>query len=186
MSYDMSLFINGAFHQSDNRLDVYSPYDNHLVGRTCRAGAQQIALAIRTAVDAFQITRRMPLYERAERLEAVVHELKENQEEFAWIICEESAKPISTARGEAARAISTFSDALEECKRLRGEQIPLDYDPGSRGRWGLIRRFPIGPILGISPFNFPLNLVCHKVAPALASGNLCRNRTISLSCEMYN
>jgi acyl-CoA reductase-like NAD-dependent aldehyde dehydrogenase len=113
----------------------------------------------------------MPLYERAEKLAAVVHELSAHQDEFARIICEESAKPISTARGEAARAVSTFTDAMEECKRLRGEQIPLDYEPASRGRWGLIRRFPIGPILGIAPFNFPLNLVCHKVAPALASGN---------------
>jgi acyl-CoA reductase-like NAD-dependent aldehyde dehydrogenase len=72
---------------------------------------------------------------------------------------------------EAERAVMTFTDALEECKRIRGEYLPLDYEASAKNRWGLIRRFPIGPILGISPFNFPLNLVCHKVAPALASGN---------------
>ncbi len=113
----------------------------------------------------------MPLYERIEKLQLIIDDLRENQEEFAEIISEESAKPIKTARGEAARAVSTFTDALEESKRLRGEHMPLDFEAASEGRWALLRRFPIGPILGISPFNFPLNLVCHKVAPALASGN---------------
>jgi acyl-CoA reductase-like NAD-dependent aldehyde dehydrogenase len=171
MYYNLPLFIDGEFRESDDPLEIHSPFDNHLVGRTCRAGAGEIEMAISSAVKAFEETRRMPLYERAEKLEAVIADLKEHQEEFARIISEESAKPISTARGEAARAVSTFTDALEECKRLRGEQIPLDYEPASRGRWGLIRRFPLGPILGIAPFNFPLNLVCHKVAPALAAGN---------------
>ena len=96
---------------------------------------------------------------------------KNNREDFAQIICAESGKPIKFSRLEVDRAINTFNDALEESKRMRGEEMPLDFEPGSKGRWAIIKRFPIGPILGISPFNFPLNLVCHKVAPALASGN---------------
>ena len=171
MPYDFPMYINGEFRRSDTILKIHSPFDHHFVGQTYRPGKKDIEDAIQGAVNAFKSTREMPLYERVEKLKVVIDDLRLNQEEFSRIISEESAKPITTARGEAARAISTFTDALEESKRMRGEQMPLDFDSASKGRWALMRRFPIGPILGISPFNFPLNLVCHKVAPALASGN---------------
>jgi len=171
MPYDFPMYINGEHRRSDTVLKINSPYDQHFIGQTYRPGNQDIEDAIQGAVDAFQQTRQMPLYERVEKLQIIIDDLHENQEDFAKIISEESAKPINTARGEAARAISTFTDALEESKRMRGEHMPLDFEVASKGRWAIIRRFPIGPILGISPFNFPLNLVCHKVAPALASGN---------------
>jgi glyceraldehyde-3-phosphate dehydrogenase (NADP+) len=141
------------------------------VGKTSRASEKDIETAIVASVKAFEETKSMPTYERMEKLSIIIDDLKANKAEFADIICEESGKAIQTSRLEAERAVMTFTDALEECKRIRGEYLPLDYEASAKNRWGLIRRFPIGPILGISPFNFPLNLVCHKVAPALASGN---------------
>ena len=83
----------------------------------------------------------------------------------------EGGKPITDARREVSRAVHTFSIAAEEAKRIAGEVLPLDWTPATEAHWGLTRRFPIGPILGITPFNFPLNLVAHKMAPALAAGN---------------
>jgi len=171
MSYDFPIFINGKMQKTKDILEVKSPYDGHLVGKTYRANENELELATAAAVNGFQRTRIMPIYERAAKLQQIVEGIKSNREEFAQIICEESGKPIKFSRLEVDRAINTFSDAVEECKRIRGEQMPLDFDPGSRGRWAVIKRFPIGPILGICPFNFPLNLVCHKVAPALAAGN---------------
>ena len=171
MPYDYPLFVNGDFFHTQDRLEIKSPYDGHLVGKTSRATPIEIESAIESSLKAFEVTKRMPIYERMDKLSAIIDDLKANKEEFAHIICEESGKAITTSRLEADRAVMTFTDALEECKRIRGEYLPLDYESSAKNRWGLIRRFPIGPILGISPFNFPLNLVCHKVAPALASGN---------------
>jgi glyceraldehyde-3-phosphate dehydrogenase (NADP+) len=104
-------------------------------------------------------------------LEGVVAGLKVAREELARLIALEAGKPLKLARAEVARAILTFTDAVEEAKRLRGEWLPLDLDTASEGRQGLVRRFPLGPVAAITPFNFPLNLVAHKVAPALACGN---------------
>jgi acyl-CoA reductase-like NAD-dependent aldehyde dehydrogenase len=171
MGYDFKILINGNFCKTDDLLKIKSPYDDHLVGQTWRATPVEIESAIVSSVKAFEETKNMPVYERMEKLSIIIEDLQTNKEEFAQIICEESGKAIKTSRLEAERAVMTFTDALEECKRIRGEYFPLDFDPSAKDRWGLIRRFPIGPILGISPFNFPLNLVCHKVAPALASGN---------------
>jgi acyl-CoA reductase-like NAD-dependent aldehyde dehydrogenase len=171
MPYEFPIFINGDFCQTSDTLEIKSPYDNHLVGRTYRATPGEIESAIVSSVKAFDVTKTMPIYDRIEKLSIIIDDLRTNKEEFAHIICEESGKAISTSRIEAERAVMTFTDALEECKRIKGEYLPLDYDPSAHNRWAMIRRFPIGPILGISPFNFPLNLVCHKVAPALASRN---------------
>ncbi len=92
------------------------------------------------------------------------------REEFARTICQEAGKPIRTARIEVDRAINTFQIAAEESTRIYGEYIPLDTLESTAGRWGLVRRFPLGPVFAITPFNFPLNLVAHKVAPAIAAG----------------
>jgi acyl-CoA reductase-like NAD-dependent aldehyde dehydrogenase len=171
MPYEFPVFINGKLLKTNDVLEVKSPYDGQLVGRTYRCGADEIEMAVDAATRAFSQTKNMPIYEKAEKLSLIVEGLKKNKEEFAQILCAEAGKPIKTARSEAERAILTFTDAAEECKRIRGEQVDLDFEPNSKGRWGIIKRFPIGPILGISPFNFPLNLVCHKIAPALAAGN---------------
>lgn len=171
MPYEFPLLINGEFRKTKEIFTVYSPFDNHLVGQSYRAGEIEIEEAIVAAVNAFQISKNMPVFERADKLAFIANDIRQNKEEFAQIICEEAGKPITTSRGEVDRAISTFTNAVEECRNMRGEQFPLDLESGSRGRWAVLKRFPIGPILGISPFNFPLNLVCHKVAPALATGN---------------
>jgi acyl-CoA reductase-like NAD-dependent aldehyde dehydrogenase len=160
MQYEFPILVDGRWLTTKDRITVKSPYNGQPVGSTYRAGSEEIEKAITAAQKAFAITQNMPVYEKAEKLTNIACALKKHKEEFARIICAEAGKPIKTAR-----------NAAEECKRIRGEQLPLDFDAGSRGRWALVRRFPIGPILGITPFNFPLNLVCHKVAPALASGN---------------
>jgi glyceraldehyde-3-phosphate dehydrogenase (NADP+) len=125
---------------------------------------------VRAAAEAFDETRKLPTFRRVEVLERIVKALKAEQESIARLIAMEAGKPIQLARAEAARAAMTFTDALEESKRIRGEWMPLDLDANSCGRSALVRRFPVGPVLAITPFNFPLNLVAHKLAPALACG----------------
>ncbi len=169
--YDFPLYVDGEWLETRDSLNIHSPYNRKIIGKTCRAGKNEIKRAIDSACRAFESTRSMAIYERADKLLQIAQALKEHLEEFAQIICAEAGKPIKSARQEVSRAALTFTDASEESKRIRGEYMPLDFEAGSTGRWGLIRQFPIGPILGISPFNFPLNLIAHKIAPALASGN---------------
>ncbi len=104
-------------------------------------------------------------------LEGLVAGVKASQAELAQTIVAEGGKPITYARGEVSRGVTTLSLAAEEAARLGGEVLPLDLTRASAGRWGITRRFPVGPVLGITPFNFPFNLVAHKVGPALAAGN---------------
>jgi acyl-CoA reductase-like NAD-dependent aldehyde dehydrogenase len=136
-----------------------------------RAGPEEVERSIATAVDAFEITRRMPAWQRSDILAKISQGIADRREEFARTIALEAGKPIRTARAEVDRAILTFKVASEETRRIYGEIVPLDWIPGSENRMGYIQRFPRGPVVGIAPFNFPLNLVAHKVAPALASGN---------------
>jgi len=171
MNLDFPILINGKWEKTKNVLEVLSPYDGKKLGITYKAEKDEIKAAIDAAQGAFEITKNMPVYERSEKILFVAKAIQENKEEFAQIMSAEAGKPIKQARAEVERAIFTFTDAAEESKRMRGERFPLDLDPGSKGRWAIVNRFPIGVILGITPFNFPLNLVCHKVAPAMASGN---------------
>ncbi len=171
MEYEFPILINGKWKKTSDILRILSPYDQKNIGVTYRAGEGEIEDAIVSAENAFKITKKMPVYERSEKIFQVAQAIKDNKEDFAQIISAEAGKPIKQARGEVERAIFTFNDAAEESKRQRGEQIPLDLDAGSVERWALLKRFPVGIILGITPFNFPLNLVCHKLAPAMASGN---------------
>jgi len=126
--------------------------------------------AVTAAVKAFGTTRRLPAFERQRVLRRVAQSIAERKAEFARTMAQEAGKPIKAARTEVERAIFTFNVAAEESTRIYGEYIPLDWQEFTAGRWGLVRRFPLGPIAGITPFNFPLNLVAHKVAPAIASG----------------
>ena len=146
------------------------PDSGEVVGVTSMASPKDVRDAVRGAAAAFQETKKLPTYRRAEVLEKIVTALKAEQEPIARLIAMEAGKPIKLARAEAARAALTFTDALEESKRIRGEWMPLDLDPASCGRSAIVRRFPVGPVLAITPFNFPLNLVAHKLAPALACG----------------
>jgi len=150
--------------------DVHSPYDGSLVGVVSVPTAQQVEQAVQAAVDVGAAARRTSAAQRAAALHHVADQLVARADEVARLITAENGKPLKWARGEAARGASTFRWAAEEARRWNGELMRLDTEPSAAGRMGVIRRFPIGPILGIAPFNFPLNLVAHKVAPALAVG----------------
>lgn len=164
-------WIGGKWRTSAEKVEVINPYNNEPIGITYAASAEDVESALAAAARAFQEMRRIPAFRRGEILHQISEGLKARREEIARVMTLESGKPIADARGEVNRAVSTFQIASEEAKRMEGELLPLDLMPGSEGRVGITRRFPIGPIVGISPFNFPLNLVAHKIAPALAAGN---------------
>jgi acyl-CoA reductase-like NAD-dependent aldehyde dehydrogenase len=151
-------------------LEVRSPWDQGLVGRVTLATRADARQAVHHAVASLRRTRALPRWKRREILEDVAAALIEQKERFAQLIVAEAGKPIHLARTEVDRAMLTFKTAAEEVSRLGGESLPLDLTEGNEGRWGLVQRFPVGPVLAITPFNFPLNLVSHKVAPALAAG----------------
>ena len=135
-----------------------------------RAADEHAEAAIAAAVKAFGTTRRLPAFERQRVLRRVSASIAERKEEFARTLARKPGKPIKAARTEVERAIFTFNVAAEESTRIYGEFLPLDWQEFTAGRWGIVRRFPLGPIAGITPFNFPMNLVAHKVAPAIAAG----------------
>ncbi|HTB97576.1 MAG TPA: aldehyde dehydrogenase family protein [Terracidiphilus sp.] len=150
--------------------EVHSPWDQGLIGRVTIATRADARQAVQHAVASLRRTRALPRWKRREILEDIAGALIEQHERFAQLIVAEAGKPIRLARTEVDRAILTFKTAAEEAVRLGGETIPLDLTEGNENRWGLVQRFPVGPVLAITPFNFPLNLVAHKVAPALAAG----------------
>ena len=151
-------------------LEVRSPWDQGLVGRVTIATRADARQAVNHAAASFRRTRALPRWKRRDILEGVSAAILAQKERFAQLIVAEAGKPLRLARVEVERAAFTFKTAAEEAARLGGESLPLDLTEGNEGRWGLVQRFPIGPVLAISPFNFPLNLVAHKVAPAMAAG----------------
>jgi acyl-CoA reductase-like NAD-dependent aldehyde dehydrogenase len=149
-------------------MEVRSPWDQGLVGRVTVASRKDAREAVTHLVASLR--RALPRWKRKEILEDIAAALIEQKERFAQLIVAEAGKPVRTARVEVERAILTFKTAAEEAVRLGGESIPLDLTEGNEGRWGLVQRFPVGPVLAITPFNFPLMLVAHKLAPAIAAG----------------
>jgi acyl-CoA reductase-like NAD-dependent aldehyde dehydrogenase len=150
--------------------EVRSPWDQGLVGRVTIATRADARQAVNHAVASLRRTRALPRWKRREILEDIAAALIDQHERFAQLIVAEAGKPLRLARTEVDRAVLTFKTAAEESVRLGGESIPLDLTEGNENRWGVVQRFPVGPVLAITPFNFPLNLVAHKVAPALAAG----------------
>lgn len=171
MSTHHPFYCAGEWRSSENTLDVVNPYSGDLVGTTSYATAQDLEDATTAAVDAFEEMRRMPTYERANVLFRLADALAERRDEVVNLMTAEAGKPVNDSGVEVDRGVFTLRVAAEEAQRIHGEQIPLDLMASSAGRFGVTRRVPIGPIAGISPFNFPLNLALHKVAPAIASGN---------------
>jgi len=163
-----ALLIGGERVETGGWTDVRSPYSGEPVGRIARGGANEA----RRAVDAAEAAMREPLpaHERARILDAVAHLLEKRQEDAAHVISAEAGKPLKAARVEAQRAVSTFTFAAVEARKLAGEVVPMDASPAGEGKLAFTLRLPIGVVGAISPFNFPLNLVAHKVAPALAAG----------------
>ena len=168
---ELGIVLGGEQVETGETYEVRSPYDDAPVAVVHRAGPDEVERAIAGAVEAFATTRRLPSWKREQVLERISAGLAERREELARTIALEAGKPIKTARVEVDRASFTFRIAAEEAKRIYGEIVPLDWLPGSEGREALIRRVPLGAVAGITPFNFPLNLVAHKVAPALAAGD---------------
>lgn len=163
--------INGEWRRTERIRPVVNPFDRSVRGRVCQASPKDIDDAIQAAVDAFHLTRKSQPYQRSEILSFIASEVAKNKEKFAQLITSETGKPIAFSRAEVERSIFTFAYASEEAKRLEGTTIPLSLAPNSDNRVGIVRRFPLGPIVAITPFNFPLNLVAHKLAPAIATGN---------------
>jgi acyl-CoA reductase-like NAD-dependent aldehyde dehydrogenase len=162
--------LDGQWLSEGEALEVRSPFDHHLVGTTFRPRTAHIEMAIQAAVRAFEVTRKLPSYERQRVLQSVAQGITDRREDFARTIALEAGKPIRTARAEVERAIFTFNIAADESTRIYGEWLPMDLQAFAASRWAIVRRFPLGPIAAITPFNFPLNLVAHKWAPAMAAG----------------
>ena len=163
-------FVDGKWIERGEIVEIHAPYDGSVIGQVYQGARSDAEFAIASAVKAFGTTRRLPAFERQRVLRRVAQTIIERKDEFSRTLSQEAGKPIKAARTEVERAIFTFNVAAEESTRIYGEYLPLDWQEYTAGRWGIVRRFPLGPIAGITPFNFPLNLVAHKVAPAIAAG----------------
>jgi acyl-CoA reductase-like NAD-dependent aldehyde dehydrogenase len=163
-------FVDGKWIEEGDPVEIRAPYDGSVIASVFQGRREHAEAAIAAAVKAFGTTRRLPAFERQRVLRRVSENISERKQEFARTMAQEAGKPIKAARTEVERAIFTFNVAAEESTRIYGEYLPLDWQEFTAGRWGIVRRFPLGPIAGITPFNFPLNLVAHKVAPAIAAG----------------
>ena len=164
------IYVAGRFEEAGTPLDVSNPATGELVGTTFQAGPAELERATVAAVEAFEATRRLGSYERRDALAHVAACIERDVDELATLLSQESGKPIRDAKVEVTRGALTFRTAAEEALRINGEWLPLDWSAANRGRHGIVRRYAIGPVAGISPFNFPLNLAAHKVAPAIAAG----------------
>lgn len=164
------MWVSGKATEGDDALEVHSPYDGSLVGITSYATDAQVEQAVAAAHDVSAEAAALPMHLRADALTAISAAIKERSDEISELVCAENGKPMLWARAEVGRAVSVFRWAAEEARRWSGEVIRLDADAAAEGRLAYVRRQPKGPVLAISPFNFPLNLAAHKVAPAIAVG----------------
>src|SRR5881227_1481648 len=165
---ERKLLVNGEWIETGDWLDVRSPYSGDVVGRVAKAGAAETRRAIDAAERA--MAEPLPAHKRAEILVRVAGYLGRRHDEVARTISDEAGKPMKAARVEAKRAMSTYTMAAVEARKLAGEMVPMDASQAGEGKLGFTLRVPIGVVGAISPFNFPLNLVAHKLAPALAAG----------------
>ncbi|HXJ73800.1 MAG TPA: aldehyde dehydrogenase family protein [Candidatus Dormibacteraeota bacterium] len=165
------LWIGGRWIETGAVLEVVNPVSGEPLARVPLGNEQTLEDALAAATRAFPMVRAQPAHARAMVLQAVARGLEQRRQEFIDTIVAEAGKPVTFAEAEVGRAIMTFTAAAEETRRQQGELLDLDGFPSGTGHFGVMRRFPLGVIYGITPFNFPLNLVAHKVAPCLATGN---------------
>jgi acyl-CoA reductase-like NAD-dependent aldehyde dehydrogenase len=165
---ERKLLIAGEWVETGDWIEVRSPYDSSVVGRVPEARAGETRRALEAAEQSMR--KPLPAHERAAILDRVAASLTDRHDEVARTICAEAGKPMKAARIEAQRAVSTYTMAAVEARKLAGDVVPMDAAPAGVGKLGLTLRLPIGVVGAISPFNFPLNLVAHKIAPALAAG----------------
>ncbi len=167
----MKMLIGGKWIDKDKKINVYDPFDHSVVETVPKGTREDAQAAIKSAIRGFEISRKMPVHERAKILSKTADYIENRLEEFAITIAREGSKTIREARKEASRCVNTLRVSGEEAKRLFGETIPFDSFPGGENKVGYFYRMPVGIILAITPFNDPLNLVAHKLGPAIAGGN---------------
>ncbi len=167
----MRMLLAGEWVDRDRRIDVEDPYDGAVIDTVPAASRDDVATAMAAAEEGYRAARRMTAYERAQVLLGAASVVRDNLEEFARVIAREGSKTIREARKEAGRCVNTLTVSGEEAKRLGGETIPFDSFPGGESRRGYYERVPVGIVVAITPFNDPLNLVAHKLGPAIAGGN---------------
>ena len=166
-----NLWINGQWKETANYSELKSPYSGKMIAQIAKATIQDVEQAIEGAQKAFEQFKSTSAYDRAEILYKVVEIMKRRKDEFVKILADEAGKPISAGLGELDRTIATYQFAAEAAKQSMGETVPLDAAPGAAGRVGFTKRVPLGVVSAITPFNFPFNLVAHKLGPAFAVGN---------------
>ena len=167
----MKMLIAGRWIDKSEKIEVRNPYDNSLVDTVPRGNAEDVNAAVAAAVTGYGENRNLPVHRRIEILSGVARYIKTQFNDFAQTIATEGSKTIREARKEVSRCINTITLSAEEARRIVGETISFDSVPGSENRTGYYYRFPIGVIAAITPFNDPLNLVAHKLGPAIAGGN---------------
>ncbi len=167
----MKMFIHGEWVEGSERIEVLNPFDGSVVDTVPQASSSDIEAALAGAVRGAEIMRNIPAYDRYQLLRKAADLMFERQDELGHTISSEEGKVLAEGIFEAGRAAVTMETSAEEAKRLTGEVLPLDGAPGASGKLGFTLRVPCGVVVAITPFNFPLNLVCHKVGPALAAGN---------------
>ncbi len=165
------LYIGGEWIDTAEHDEVKLPFDGSVVGVVARATDKDVDAAIASAQEGARAMAALANYERAELLLRIAEELKQDGAELAQLICSETGKPIKEARIEASRSVNTLIAAAHEARQLHGEAVPMDFAAGAKGRIAMTVREPLGVIGAITPFNFPLNLTLHKLAPALGAGN---------------
>ncbi len=165
------MLIAGKKVYKQEEIEIHFPYDGSLVGTIPRGKKEDVDLAVEAAKKGFEKIKRMTAYERYQCLQKAARIISRRVEEFAELLTLEVGKTIRESMAEVGRAINTITLSAEEAKRILGEEVPFDAAPGIKNKVGFFRRVPLGIIGCITPFNFPLNLTCHKVAPALAAGN---------------
>lgn len=167
----MKMFLRGHWDYGNERFAVRSPYDDEVIATVPQATVGDVQTAIAGAVEGAAVMRRLPGYERFQILRRAADIMQTRREELAKTISLEEGKTLAEATAEVARSVETIELSAEEAKRIGGEVLPLDGAPGAANKLGFTLRVPCGVVAAITPFNFPLNLVCHKVGPALAAGN---------------
>lgn len=165
------MLIGGQWCETNKRTIVKNPYSGEVICEVCNAGELELKRSIELAEKSFKKLRNLAKFEIAKGLRAIADGIQKRKQDFIDSIIAESAKPSVYARAEVERAINTFNWAAGEAERFAGELVPIETQPAGKGRYAIARRVPRGVIYGITPFNFPLNLVAHKVAPAIASAN---------------
>jgi acyl-CoA reductase-like NAD-dependent aldehyde dehydrogenase len=168
---DFDLYIGGRFVGASERQVIRLPYDGAEIGSVPRATVETVDDAVKAAQQGARAMAALSNFERADLLQRVAELIRRDAEDFAYLLCSETGKPIKEARVEVERGIQTTLAAAHEARQLRGEVVPMEFAPGGKGRMAITVREPVGVIAAITPFNLPLNLALHKIAPAIAGGN---------------